>query len=86
MYKHILVILRSDLPIYRSRQPPFLEDSSISRWLLIFTIYGKSLCIVGEIILHFWRIAWVYFKGFVHIFNEKMQAPDHMGIKVKGIN
>lgn len=40
-------------------------------------MYGKSNCIVGKIILQFafWMIAWVYFKDFLHIFNEKMQTP-----------
>lgn len=30
------------------------------------------------------KIAWVHFNGSVHIFYEKMQAPDHLGIKAYG--
>lgn len=74
------------MSVHWSRQPPFLQDSSISMGQYIFTINGKSLCIVGEIILLFWKIACVYYKGFVHIYNKKMQTPDHMAIQVKKIN
>lgn len=57
----------------RSRQLPFFQDSSISRWQPIcFNIYGNLHCILDEIVSPFQRIALVYFKGFLHIFNEKL--------------